>query len=204
MNVTVSKLGHIGLTVRDIDRTIDFYTKYLGMRLTEKFEYPPEKIGHGVAVAAGAFIRCDVTHHELSIFRMREDILPSDAPDAPRYGFGLHHIAFELATPEDIKALYTKMKEGGVEIVNSRRGGPGNQPRFYARDPDGNLLEFYWGIDKIGWEGASRPYDPIEEIDLLAFDFDGFVERREKDAEKARAERKNGQKQPATLDVEPD
>ncbi|MBY5436986.1 VOC family protein [Rhizobium leguminosarum] len=186
MEVRVVRLGHVGLTVRDIDRTIDFYSTYLGMRLTEKFEYPEEKIGHGVAVAAGAFLRCDVTHHEMSIFRMRRDILAADAPDAPRYGFGLHHIAFELNTPEDLKGLFKKMRDGGVEIVNSRKGGPGNQPRFYARDPDGNLLEFYWGIDKIGWEGASRTYDPIEEIDLLNFDFEAYVDRRERDAAEAR------------------
>ncbi len=186
MEVRVARLGHIGLTVRDIDRTIEFYSTYLGMRLTEKFEYEENRIGHGVAVAAGAFLRCDVTHHEMSIFRMRKSILGDDAPDAPRHGFGLHHIAFELSTPEDLKRLYTKMRDGGVEIVDARKGGPGNQPRFYARDPDGNLLEFYWGIDKIGWEGAAHGYDPIEGIDLLNFDFDAYVEQRERDAVSAR------------------
>ena len=55
-----------------------------------------------------------------------------------------------------------------------------------AFDPDGNLLEFYWGIDKIGWEGAARGYDPIEGIDLLNFDFDAYVEQRERDAVSAR------------------
>ena len=182
MRARVSRLGHIGLTVRDIDRTIEFYARYLGMRLTERFEYPEEKVGHGVAVASGAFIRCDVTHHEISIFKMRRDVLPDDAPDALRFGFGLHHIAFEVSSPADLKALFVDMRDSGVEIVNSRKGGPGNQPRFYARDPDGNLLEFYWGIDKIGWAGQARSYPPIEEIDLLAFDFDAFEARREADA----------------------
>lgn len=186
MQLRVTKLGHIGLTVRDIDRTIEFYTNYIGLRLTEKFEYEENKIGHGVAVAAGAFLRCDVTHHEMSIFKMRNEILSENAPDAPRFGFGLHHIAFELATPDDLKGLYSKMRDGGVEIVNARKGGPGNQPRFYARDPDGNLLEFYWGIDQIGWEGAPRRYDPIEEIDLLNYDFEAYVDQREKDAADAR------------------
>lgn len=191
MQVRVARLGHIGLTVRDIDRTVDFYSTYLGMRLTEKFEYD-ESVGHGVAVAAGAFLRCDVTHHEMSIFRMRKSILGDDAPDAPLYGFGLHHIAFEMGTPEDLRALYTKMRDAGIEIVNARRGGPGNQPRFYARDPDGNLLEFYWGIDKIGWEGAPRSYDPIQEIDLLNFDFEAHVARREQDATSARETIRSG------------
>jgi len=193
MKTRVSRLGHVGLTVRDIDRTVAFYERYLGMRLTEKFEYPEEKIGHGVAVAAGAFIRCDVTHHELSIFKMRRDILGDDAPNAPQYGFGLHHIAFELASPADLLSLYREMRDGGVVIVNCRKGGPGNQPRFYARDPDGNLLEFYWGIDQIGWDGSPRAYDPIEEIDLLSFDFEQYLERKEHDAETARQNIQVGQ-----------
>lgn len=187
MQVRVKKLGHVGLTVRDIDRTVAFYSKYLGMRLTERFEYPKERIGHGVTVAAGAFIRCDATHHALSIFRLIDGLLPDDAPDGSRMAVGLHHIAFELASPEDLKALYKKMRDGGVPIVNCRKGGPGNQPRFYARDPDGNLLEFYWGIDEVGWDGLARAYDPIEEIDLLAFDFDAYDESRERDAQRARA-----------------
>lgn len=186
MKPKITKIGHVGLTVRDIDRTIDFYGKYLGMRLTEKFEYEEVRLGHGAAVQAGAFIRCDTTHHELSIFKMRRDILADDAPDAPRYGFGLHHLAFELASPGDLKGLYVLMRDDGVEIVNCRKGGPGNQPRFYARDPDGNLLEFYWGIDMIGWDGASRPYDPIEEIDILDFDFETYLETREKQGIEAR------------------
>ena len=192
MKPKVTKIGHVGLTVRDIDRTIDFYSKYLGMRLTEKFEYEEVRLGHGVAVQAGAFIRCDTTHHELSVFKMRKEILPADAPDAPRFGFGLHHIAFELSSPDDLKGLYVRMRDDGVEIVNCRKGGPGNQPRFYARDPDGNLLEFYWGIDHVGWDGASRPYDPIQEIDILDFDFDRYVETREKDGAEARRNLRSG------------
>lgn len=187
MKIAVARLGHIGITVRDIDRSIAFYERFLGMRLTEKFEYDEAKIGHGVLVAAGAFMRCDVTHHELSIFRMRKDVLAADAPDASHPSIGTHHIAFELSTPDELKGLYTVMRDGAVPIVNCRIGGPGNQPRFYARDPDGILLEFYWGIDQIGWDGIARAYPPIQEIDLLAFDFEAFAEQRERDARAARA-----------------
>lgn len=182
MQARVARLGHIGLTVRDLDRTIDFYETYLGLRLTERFTYPPEKVGHGVTVAAGAFLRCDVTHHELSIFTLRKDLVPAEAPGGP--AMGLHHIAFEMATPADLLALYDRMRADGIEIVNSRRGGPGNQPRFYARDPDGNLLEFYWGIDKIGWQDRPRAYDPIEEIDLTQFNFDDYLATREAAADR--------------------
>jgi catechol-2,3-dioxygenase len=61
-------------------------------------------------------------------------------------GYGLHHLAFEMRTPQELLEKYREFRREGLEIVNARRGGPGSQPRFYARGPDGNLLEFYWGM----------------------------------------------------------
>ncbi len=171
------RIGHIGIVVADLDRTVAFYTDVVGLRLTERFEYPQDVVGHGVTVAAGAFVRCDSTHHCISIFTLRSDLEPAE----PAAGLapGLHHIAFELPTPEDLLAKLRAVRARGIEIVNARRGGPGNQPRFYIHDPDGNLVEFYWGIDQVGWEGRARPYAPIEEIDLERFDFAGFVSERD-------------------------
>lgn len=178
MHPSPTKIGHIGIAVRDLDRSIDFYCGTLGLKLTERFEYPEDEIGHGVAVAAGAFVRCNSTHHSLSIFVYKEGV--GVEVDATTYG--LHHIAFELPTPDQLLELYRHVRHNGVAIVNARRGGPGNQPRFYVRDPDGNLLEFYWGIDEVGWDGIPRRYDPITEIDLESFDFEAFLERRCREA----------------------
>jgi catechol 2,3-dioxygenase-like lactoylglutathione lyase family enzyme len=182
MHVRVRKLGHIGITVKDLDRSIAFYSDVLGMRLTERFEYPEQEIGHGVVVQAGAFVRCTSTHHQISIFQLKDGLLPKDAPDGSQLGIGLHHLAFELATPGDLLAKLRAMREAGVPIVNCRKGGPGNQPRFYARDPDGHLLEFYWGIDQIGWDGLPRAYEPIQEIDLEEFDFETYLIERDQAA----------------------
>jgi catechol 2,3-dioxygenase-like lactoylglutathione lyase family enzyme len=173
------RMGHVGIVVRDLDRTIEFYSEVAGLRLTERFTYPEEAVGHGVTVAAGAFLRCDTNHHCISIFTLRSQ-LEADERSSP--GPGLHHIAFEMATPEDLLAKFREVRERSLPIVNARRGGPGNQPRFYIHDPDGNLVEFFWGIDQVGWEGRPRAYDAIEEIDLLEFDFQGFVREREADA----------------------
>ena len=174
------RIGHLGIVVADLDRAVSFYTEVVGLRLTERFEYPPDVVGHGVTVAAGAFVRCDSAHHCISIFTLRSDV--EHAEHAAGLAPGLHHIAFELPTPEDLLAKLRAVQARGIEIVNARRGGPGNQPRFYIRDPDGNLVEFYWGIDQVEWEGRARPHGPIEEIDLERFDFAGFARAREADA----------------------
>jgi catechol 2,3-dioxygenase-like lactoylglutathione lyase family enzyme len=183
----VTRLGHVGIMVRDLDRSVEFYTRVLGMRLTERFEYPPDEVGHGVAVAAGAFVRCGADHHVLSIFEPKEGLLPPDAPDGSQLGIGLHHLAFELSTPAELLAKLREVRDAGVPIVNARKGGPGNQPRFYVRDPDGNLVELYWGIDQVGWDGLPRAYEPITEIDLDEFDFDAYVAERDEAAARMRA-----------------
>jgi catechol 2,3-dioxygenase len=177
LSVSVSRLGHIGIAVRDLDRTVEFYRRMLGLRLTESFDYGDNQVGHGVGVSAGAFVRCDTNHHCISFFALRN---VDDATSGPAYG--LHHVAFELNTPEELVSLYRRFRSEGIPIVNARKGGPGNQPRFYARDPDGNLLEFYWGLDQIGWQGVPRAYEPIEEIDLETFDFTAYVQQRQHDA----------------------
>lgn len=170
------RIGHVGLTVRDLDRAVAFYTDVVGLRLTERFTYP-EALGHGVTVAAGAFMRCDSTHHCLSIFTLRPELQPP--VETPNSGQGLHHIAFEMTTPDELLAKLRHVRAHGVAITNERHGGPGNQPRFYIRDPEGNLIEFYWGIDHIGWQGQPRAYAPIHEIDLESYDFADFVRERE-------------------------
>jgi catechol 2,3-dioxygenase-like lactoylglutathione lyase family enzyme len=184
-----TKIGHVGMAVRDLDRSVAFYCQTVGLELTERFEYPEDEVGHGGEVAAGAFVRCGPAHHCLSLFSYKAGV----ATDVDGTVYGLHHIAFELPTPQGLLELYRQLKSRGAEIVNARVGGPGNQPRFYARDPDGNLLEFYWGIDQIGWDGIPRRYSPITEIDLEEFDFAAHLQRRSQDARAAR----DGRAEPA-------
>ncbi|MFE3059525.1 VOC family protein [Nocardia sp. NPDC059239] len=184
MGGRVARLGHVGIAVSDLDRSVDFYTDVLGMRLTEIFRYGENEVGHGVAVLAGAFVRGweDTIHHRISIFTLRD---PSpQRPDAR--ALGLHHIAFEMDSSQDLVDLYQRFKEREVPIINARIGGPGNQPRFYGLDPDLNLLEFYWNIDHIGWDGIPRAYPPIENIELEDFDFDAYSAHREAQAEAER------------------
>lgn len=173
MQTRAVRVGHIGIAVRDLDRAQEFYTEVVGLRLTERFRYA-DQVGHGGEMAIAAFLRSDATHHCIVLFERRGATTSADGAD-----LGLHHLAFEMATPEHLLDRYRECRRRGVEVVSARRGGPGNQPRFYARDPDGNLVEFYWGIDQIGWDGRPRAYVPIQEIDLETFDFDAYVAERE-------------------------
>lgn len=134
--VAISRLGHVGIAVRDLDAAVDFYCGVLGLKLSERFVYPDDGPGH--AVREAAFIRCGTDHHTLSVFALKEEPASPGGPG----GYGLHHIAFELPTYERLVEAHRALRDAGAFIQSQRAGGPGNQPRFYARDPDGNLLEF--------------------------------------------------------------
>ncbi len=175
MEVTVARIGHVALTVRDLERTVDFYSRLVGLRLTETLAYREQTVGHATEVSAGAFVRCDSAHHCIAFFAVRHP--PGETGGS---GYGLHHLAFEMRTPQELLEKYREFRRERLEIVNARRGGPGSQPRFYARDPDGKLLEFYLGMDTVGRQGRPRAHRAIEEIDLEQFDFEAFT--REQDA----------------------
>ncbi|CAG7612046.1 VOC family protein [Leucobacter soli] len=176
-NPRVARLGHVGIAVADLERSVKFYTEVLGMKLTEIFYYDESRAGHGVAVLSGAFVRGakDTIHHRLSIFTLRNPT--AQAPGATV--LGLHHIAWEFDTRQDLIDMYHRFVEQSIPIVNARIGGPGNHARFYGLDPDGNINEFYYAIDQIGSDDVVRDHPPIQNIELDDFDFDAYERLRE-------------------------
>jgi len=154
----------VGIAVRDLDRMVDFYCGVLGMQISDRMRYPD-----GAPLVEGVWLRCNTDHHVLALFRPRA---PADGATGT---YGLHHVAFELGSFEELRRAASHVREHHGPLRAARQGGPGCQLRIYFPDPEGNLVELYWALDQVGWDGHSRPYPPIEEIDLDTFDVDAFV-----------------------------
>src|SRR5207237_972960 len=92
---------------------------------------------------------------------------------------GLHHLAFEVGSFEDLLAAYRVIRARRLP-VEARIGGPGWQVRVYFPDPEGNQVELYWDMDRIGWDGLSRAYVPIQVIDLESFDLASYRAGKER------------------------
>lgn len=165
MGVRPLRLGHVGITVRDMARMVEFYRTVLGLEVSDVMSYPA-----GAPLAEGTWLRCNADHHVLALFR------PGDLPGGEARGpLGLHHVAFEMASFEELRraARHVTERHGPPRAV--RQGGPGCQLRVYFPDPEGNLVELYWALDQVGWDGRSRPYPPIEDVDLETFDVAAFL-----------------------------
>src|SRR2546422_3593250 len=134
------KIGHVVLNVSDLDAAVRFFTEVLGLQISDR--YPESMVPGGMV-----FLRCNTDHHGVA--------LVGGAPQLPRSS--LNHFAFEVGTPDEVFRARAWLRKQGVPIVFEGRRRAGCQLAVEFRDPDGNNLEIYWGIDQVGTTGGARP-----------------------------------------------
>jgi catechol 2,3-dioxygenase-like lactoylglutathione lyase family enzyme len=121
--VRIDRLDHLVLTVADIDATVAFYTRVLGM----------EAVTFGAGRTALAFGRSKINLH-----RAGHEFEPKACCPTP----GSADLCLIAAGPleqviEDLAAHGIPVEEGPVE----RTGATGPILSVYFRDPDQNLIE---------------------------------------------------------------
>jgi catechol-2,3-dioxygenase len=168
MGVRPRRMQHIGLVAHDLEGMIEFYCEVLGLQISDRMPYP-----EGHALREGVFLRCNSEHHVISMFGLRNPGPPPEGGREPRPG--VHHVAFEMASFEDLRAAARYVREHDLPLSGMRTGGPGCQIRLYFWDPEDNMIELYWALDRIGWDGKARPYPPFETIDIETFDIEPWL-----------------------------
>ena len=136
---------HTGFVVRDLEKSVAFYTNILGMtmvmRMEREGEFINQVLGFPNAHIKGAFMDRG-EGHQLELIQY---ITPPSGPGGiERNDLGATHLAFFV---EDLGRFYTEKSQQGLGFINppaERRDDNGNLMRkiAYAQDPDGNWLEF--------------------------------------------------------------
>ena len=134
MSYTPKHLGHLVMRVRDMDRSLDFYTRVMGLTIMER-------------TASGTVFMSANTEksHELAIRAIGMD---AGGPDHSIVGQA--HMAWQMETFEDLQELYTRMKENNVRI--QRVSDHGVSLGVYLLDPDDNEIEVYYELPSTQWE----------------------------------------------------
>jgi catechol 2,3-dioxygenase len=147
----VQKLGHVVLKVKDLARSVAFYTGVLGFRVSDV--YPDTMMKGGMV-----FLRCNTDHHCLALVGgAKEDANARE----------LHHLAFELATLAELLRAREHLRQHNVKIDFDGRRRAGCQVAVEFRDPDNHFLEIYWGLDQVGSDQRVRPPEEwAEELSL--------------------------------------
>lgn len=121
--IAIDRIDHVVLTVFDLDRTIDFYARVLGMQ--------PVTFGEGRrALAFG--------RQKLNLHQAGREFEPKALKPAP----GAVDLCFITETP--LAEVIAHLQAQGVAIVQGpvpKTGATGPLNSVYVRDPDGNLVE---------------------------------------------------------------
>lgn len=141
----LKSMFHTGFVVRDIDKTIDFYTNVMELRLVGRTErtgdFACQLLGFQEAHIKGAFVELG-DGHQLELIQYINP--PVGDGHLHLNDAGASHLAFFV---EDIEAFYADKSQRGLTFNNepaSLFGDDGKLLRkaLYAQDPDGNWLEF--------------------------------------------------------------
>ena len=115
-------LTHLHLVVRDLERSLRFYTSVFGME--ERFRAGPKMV----------FLN---TPGSQDLITLNED--PREAENAGVNG-GVGHFGFRLAEGADLGEAIAEIESAGGKLVERGEHAPG-APFAYVEDPDGYLIE---------------------------------------------------------------
>jgi lactoylglutathione lyase len=129
------RLLHTMLRVGDLDKSLDFYTRILGMSLLRKSDYPEGKF-------TLAFVGYGAESEQAVI-----ELTYNWGVDKYDLGNAYGHIALEV---EDAYAACDRIREAGGKVV--REAGPmkhGNTVIAFVDDPDGYKIELIQRKNRI-------------------------------------------------------
>ncbi len=147
----VSNLGHVGIICDDFLKMRDFYTRVLGLTVTDE---DPER--------GSCFLSADPAneHHELNLGQANES-----RPRTRNVG----QVSFIVPSMAALRELNRRFQEEGTPIVRTVTHGISNS--IYFHDPEGNVGEVYYKTGFVVRQGFSRPIDLDAQSDeeIMAF-----------------------------------
>ncbi|KAH9523553.1 Glyoxalase domain-containing protein 5 [Bulinus truncatus] len=116
----ITSLDHLVLTVRDLEKTVEFYTNVLGMEAT--------------------------TFRKINLHELGKEFEPKSQLPTP----GSADLCFLTPSLlDDVMAHLKKCDINIVEGPVERTGAVGGIRSIYVRDPDGNLIEISNYINRV-------------------------------------------------------
>ena len=136
-----ARLAHLGLLVRDVARMQAFYTTVLGLNVSDRGV--SERHGQEMTFMTGD----PAVHHHLVL------VGSGDAAVEERR---LDHLAFEVSTLAELRAVRDRAAAAGAEI---RAADHGNAWSVYFADPEGNRVEVLAVSSHVAPQPRGRPLD---------------------------------------------
>ena len=132
-----AKIGHVHLTVSNLERALAFYRDVLGFEVTATYGRD------AVFVSAGGY------HHHIGLNTWAGKGAPRPAPGTT----GLYHFAILYPDRAALAAAVRRVLEHEVALEGASDHGVSEA--VYLRDPDGNGIELYRDRPESEWPRAA-------------------------------------------------
>lgn len=119
------KIGHIHLTVSNLDKALSFYRDLLGFQVTARFG------------KTAVFLSSGNYHHHIALNTWAGE----GAPNPPKGFTGLYHFAILFPSRKDLASAFKNIWESKYPIEGASDHGVSES--IYIKDPDGNGVELY-------------------------------------------------------------
>jgi catechol-2,3-dioxygenase len=148
----VTRLGHVGIYVRDLEGMVAFYRDLLGMQVTKQNWQ-----------AGVVFLSADpaAVDHEIALVRGRP---PADDPRL------IQQISLGVDSLDDLRAFHRRLVAEGfrIEGVVNHASAIG----CYFFDPEGNRTEVFWVTGRPCWVPTANPIDIHQPDDQVLAEVD--------------------------------
>jgi catechol 2,3-dioxygenase len=128
-----TRIGHVHLTVSDLERALRFYRDALGFEVTSRYGRD------AVFLSAGGY------HHHIGLNTWAGRGAPRPAPGST----GLYHFAILYPDRPALASAVRRLLEHDVALEGASDHGVSEA--VYLRDPDGNGVELYCDRPEPEW-----------------------------------------------------
>src|SRR5439155_20445131 len=118
----VTHIGNVGLHVKDVDRSADFLTQVLGLRITER-------------AGGRAYLTSNGRHHELVLIESTDR--------------GYDHVGLEVADRQALESAERALRSNGARVVGYEEE-PGIDRALRVVVSGGHVLKLFCGMEERG------------------------------------------------------
>lgn len=128
-----TRIGHVHLTVSDLERSLRFYRDLLGFEVTQRYN------DSAVFLSAGGY------HHHIALNTWSgKGALPP-----PKGRTGLYHVAILFPNRAELAKTVRQLLDAAYPLDGASDHGVSEA--IYLRDPDGNGVELYVDRPRDKW-----------------------------------------------------
>ena len=147
-------IGHVHLTVADLERSLAFYRDLLGFAVTTRYG------DSAVFLSAGGY------HYHIAL----NTWAGKGAPPAPMGHSGLYHFAILYPTRRELALALKRLMDAGYPLTGVADHGVSEA--LYLNDPDGIGVELYVDRPRAQWKVSNDSEvemvtEPLDIEDLL-------------------------------------